>query len=347
MRQRHPDLLALPPGRGAQPHRRVARTATDHAWWRSGPSGSPRRTAAPLPRGQRLPGLRLHGASLHHLGARRPPRPSRRALHGDDNPRPTSASTTASSGCVPVRACWATPAPTARVAPTRKRGAPRATWSRSSATGFCSRAADPEVINVGGVKVHPLPVEQRILALPDVEAAARLRPAQQAHGRHRRGRHRAVRRCGAANLAEVRQSVDRGGGQNLPRACQPRTSPWSMPSRPVAERPSEGRRHDRSRGRTRNRGGSPRRVDHGRQSWSGRRVGPGIPSTPATASKPAPGPARRRSGPGGGPEYKERFHFTLCDLSDAGQADQFVKDAAQRWGSLDGLINNAGVAREG
>ena len=37
----------------------------------------------------------------------------------------------------------------------------------------------------------------------------------------------------------------------------------------------------------------------------------------------------------------------VCDVSDAGQADRLVKDAAQRWGSLDALINNAGVAREG
>ena len=34
------------------------------------------------------------------------------------------------------------------------------------------RGRDSEVINVGGVKVHPLPVEERILALPDVHAAA-------------------------------------------------------------------------------------------------------------------------------------------------------------------------------
>ena len=47
------------------------------------------------------------------------------------------------------------------------------------------------------------------------------------------------------------------------------------------------------------------------------------------------------------PEYKERFHFTVCDVSDAGQADRFVKEAATRWGRLDALINNAGVAREG
>jgi 3-oxoacyl-[acyl-carrier protein] reductase len=47
------------------------------------------------------------------------------------------------------------------------------------------------------------------------------------------------------------------------------------------------------------------------------------------------------------PEFKERFHFTVCDVSDAGQADRFVKDAAERWGRIDVLVNNAGVAREG
>ena len=31
------------------------------------------------------------------------------------------------------------------------------------------------------------------------------------------------------------------------------------------------------------------------------------------------------------PEYKERFHFTVCDVSHAGQADRFVKDAVTRW----------------
>ncbi len=47
------------------------------------------------------------------------------------------------------------------------------------------------------------------------------------------------------------------------------------------------------------------------------------------------------------PEFKELFHFTVCDVSDAGQADRFVKDAVTRWGRLDVLVNNAGVAREG
>jgi 3-oxoacyl-[acyl-carrier protein] reductase len=46
-------------------------------------------------------------------------------------------------------------------------------------------------------------------------------------------------------------------------------------------------------------------------------------------------------------ELKERFHFSSVDVSDASQADAFVKEAAARWGRIDALINNAGVAREG
>jgi 3-oxoacyl-[acyl-carrier protein] reductase len=47
------------------------------------------------------------------------------------------------------------------------------------------------------------------------------------------------------------------------------------------------------------------------------------------------------------PEYKERFHFTSADVSDPTDAERLVKEAAARWGGLDALVNNAGVAREG
>ena len=47
------------------------------------------------------------------------------------------------------------------------------------------------------------------------------------------------------------------------------------------------------------------------------------------------------------PEYKERFHFGTADVSDSADAERFVKEAAARWGRLDVLVNNAGVAREG
>jgi 3-oxoacyl-[acyl-carrier protein] reductase len=47
------------------------------------------------------------------------------------------------------------------------------------------------------------------------------------------------------------------------------------------------------------------------------------------------------------PELKERFHFSTVDVSDPADAERFVKEAAARWGGLDVLVNNAGVAREG
>ncbi len=46
-------------------------------------------------------------------------------------------------------------------------------------------------------------------------------------------------------------------------------------------------------------------------------------------------------------ELKERFHFSTVDVADPAGADAFVKEAAARWGRLDVLVNNAGVAREG
>jgi 3-oxoacyl-[acyl-carrier protein] reductase len=47
------------------------------------------------------------------------------------------------------------------------------------------------------------------------------------------------------------------------------------------------------------------------------------------------------------PQYKERFHFASVDVSDAAQAERFVKDTVARWDRLDVVVNNAGVAREG
>jgi 3-oxoacyl-[acyl-carrier protein] reductase len=44
---------------------------------------------------------------------------------------------------------------------------------------------------------------------------------------------------------------------------------------------------------------------------------------------------------------KDRFHFTVADLSVSADADRLVKEAAARWGRIDVLVNNAGVAREG
>jgi 3-oxoacyl-[acyl-carrier protein] reductase len=47
------------------------------------------------------------------------------------------------------------------------------------------------------------------------------------------------------------------------------------------------------------------------------------------------------------PEYKERFHFRSTDVAHPAEAERFVKGAAERWGGIDVLVNNAGVAREG
>jgi 3-oxoacyl-[acyl-carrier protein] reductase len=47
------------------------------------------------------------------------------------------------------------------------------------------------------------------------------------------------------------------------------------------------------------------------------------------------------------PKNKDRFHFTPADLSDPVAAEGLVKDAAARWGRIDVLVNNAGIAREG
>ncbi|UTI62606.1 SDR family oxidoreductase [Paraconexibacter antarcticus] len=47
------------------------------------------------------------------------------------------------------------------------------------------------------------------------------------------------------------------------------------------------------------------------------------------------------------PRWADRFAFTAADVSDRSDAERFVKDAAGRWGRIDVLVNNAGVAREG
>jgi 3-oxoacyl-[acyl-carrier protein] reductase len=47
------------------------------------------------------------------------------------------------------------------------------------------------------------------------------------------------------------------------------------------------------------------------------------------------------------PALAERFHYQELDLSDRAACDEFVGAVAARFGSLDVLVNNAGVAREG
>jgi 3-oxoacyl-[acyl-carrier protein] reductase len=48
-----------------------------------------------------------------------------------------------------------------------------------------------------------------------------------------------------------------------------------------------------------------------------------------------------------GADTKDRFQFIAADVSDPAAAERFVKEAASRWGRIDVLVNNAGVAREG
>jgi 3-oxoacyl-[acyl-carrier protein] reductase len=47
------------------------------------------------------------------------------------------------------------------------------------------------------------------------------------------------------------------------------------------------------------------------------------------------------------PDTRERFEFTAADVSDRADAERYVKEAVARWGHVDALVNNAGVAREG
>lgn len=47
------------------------------------------------------------------------------------------------------------------------------------------------------------------------------------------------------------------------------------------------------------------------------------------------------------PTVRGRFFFVEADVSNAEDADRLVKETVARWGTVDVLVNNAGVAREG
>ncbi|WP_308248313.1 SDR family NAD(P)-dependent oxidoreductase [Nocardia nova] len=49
----------------------------------------------------------------------------------------------------------------------------------------------------------------------------------------------------------------------------------------------------------------------------------------------------------GDESVSSRFHYTSVDVSDRGSAELFVRDVCERWGGVDVLVNNAGVARDG
>lgn len=47
------------------------------------------------------------------------------------------------------------------------------------------------------------------------------------------------------------------------------------------------------------------------------------------------------------PEYRDRLLFMEADISRQADVNAFVKGVVQRWGKIDVLVNNAGVARDG
>jgi 3-oxoacyl-[acyl-carrier protein] reductase len=47
------------------------------------------------------------------------------------------------------------------------------------------------------------------------------------------------------------------------------------------------------------------------------------------------------------PRYADRFLFRKADMADREQSTQFAKDVITEWKSVDVLVNNAGVARDG
>lgn len=48
-----------------------------------------------------------------------------------------------------------------------------------------------------------------------------------------------------------------------------------------------------------------------------------------------------------GPDTADRFLFETADLASSADAEAFVKAVIEKWGRIDVLINNAGVARDG
>ena len=66
-----------------------------------------------------------------------------------------------------------------------------------------------------------------------------------------------------------------------------------------------------------------------------------------TASRPARGRRPRRSRSGSRRTHADRFLFVEADIADRDQSTAFVKEVLAKWGSIDVLVNNAGVARDG
>ena len=84
------------------------------------------------------------------------------------------------------------------------------------------RGRQSEIINVGGVKVHPLPVEERVLALASVEAARVFGRPSKLTGSIVAVDIVPVGGAAVADADEIRRAV-REAVADLPRAWQPRS----------------------------------------------------------------------------------------------------------------------------
>lgn len=70
----------------------------------------------------------------------------------------------------------------------------------------------------------------------------------------------------------------------------------------------------------------------------------GLGDRVATCSR---SPTTRTDAWGTDPELADRFHYRAVDLAETGAAESLVADVAARFGGIDVLVNNAGMAREG
>ena len=165
LRQRHTDLLALPPRRGPQPSGRAPPPASRSRWAaKTSPADllEELRTTFPVARVSQVYASTEFG-SITSVHDGMPGLVDRRRCGAESTRHPTSAPRTASSGCAPRRGCWATQ--TSRPA---RHARDTAAWQPTGdlveivGRRVLFRGRQSEVINVGGVKVHPLPVEERI-----------------------------------------------------------------------------------------------------------------------------------------------------------------------------------------
>ena len=202
------------------------------------------------------------------------------------------------------------------------------------------RGRKSEVINVGGVKVHPLPVEDRITALPSVAAARIFGRPNKLTGAIVAAEIVPVGRRSGADVEAIRVEI-KAAVADLPRAWQPRSITFVDDDR-------DQRRQDDPRDGGHMSRDATRRTRHGRQQGPGRRARRGVPpgrlqrgDLLALVDRPGARPGRTI------PQLKERFHFSDGRRLKKEDAERFVKDAAKRWGRIDVLVNNAGVAHDG